>query len=164
LPPARDDGCVAVARLHAHPGVVGTEGRVHLQMEVLARRPRPRDVERLHEAEGPAVYVVGRAADLVVDRVSLDPTLGERLTHDRVEDLRCHAVIVARHHGRVRVADDGDVAEPAHRRWMNDASGASGSPVGRQYRMSSWSPWRSPSGFQTASTRMPMRTCSGGHS
>ena len=47
---------------------------------------------------------------------------------------------------------------------MNASSGASGSPVGLKYWMSSWSPWRSPSGFHTAWTRMPMRTSSALHS
>ena len=39
----------------------------------------------------------------------------ERLADDRIEHLRGHAVLVARHHGKLREAHDGDVAK-LHRR------------------------------------------------
>src|SRR5262249_15388546 len=163
LPVRAHDGRVDLARLELEPCIVGGERAVHLEVQVLARGPRAHDVERRDKAEGPAVEVVRRRPHLVVDGVARDADTLERLAHDGVEHLRRHAVLVARDDGKLGEADDGDVAK-AHRRWLNDSNGASGSPVGRKYMMSSWSPRRSPSGFQTASTRMPMRTSAGGHS
>ena len=61
------------------------------------------------------------------------PHSASACAHDGVEHLGRHAMLVARDDRQLREADDGDVAERAHqRRWMNDSSGASGSPVGRK--------------------------------
>ena len=106
----RDQRGVTVAGLHADPGVVGAEGGIHLEVQVLPRRPRAHDVERRDEAEGPAVHVVGGAGDLIVDGVALDAAVGERLAHDGVEHLGGHAVLVAGDDRQLREADDGDVA------------------------------------------------------
>src|SRR5206468_7667313 len=153
-----------VARLHADPGVVGGEGRVHLEVKILGGRPRAHHLERADEAEGPAVDVVGGAGHLVVDCGALDAAVRQGAADLGVEHLGRHAMLVARHDGGLREGHDGDVPEPAHRRLRNASRGMSGSPVGRKWRMSSWLPSRSPSGFHTASTRMPMRTSSGLHS
>ena len=113
------------------------------------------------------IPVIGRNLEIpyVASSVALDPARGERLADDGVEHLDRRAMLVARDDRHLREAHQGDVAESgAHSRLMNDAIGASGSPVGRKWRMSSWLPCRSPSGFQTASTRMPMRTSAAWHS
>src|SRR5262249_49231204 len=134
------------------------------EVEIGARRPRTGHVERRDEAERAAVHVVGRRRDLVVDLIARAPDVGQRLAHDRVEHLGRHPMLVAGDDRKLREADEGDVAELARSRLMSDACGASGSPVGRKYWMSSCLPSRSPSGFHTACTRMPMRTSSALHS
>jgi hypothetical protein len=111
-----DECRVALAGLHANPGVVGAEGGIHLQVQVLPCRPGAHDVERRDEAEGAAVHVIGGAGDLIVDGITLDAAVGEGLPNGRVEHFGGHAVLVAGDDRQLREADDGDVTECGHQR------------------------------------------------
>jgi hypothetical protein len=86
------------------------EGRIHLEMRILPRRPGAHHVESGDESERPAVDVIRRAGGLVVDRVALDAALRQRLAHHRIEHLVGHAVRIVRNDRRLREADDGNVA------------------------------------------------------
>ena len=164
LPVAVDEGGVDVPELELHPGLVQRPGPVHLDVALLDRRPGPDPVEGRHEAERLPGEVVRGAGAGEADLLLVEPGALAHVLDDRHEHLDLVADGLLPHVGHLREGDDGDVPHQVTpspgwrhgarrvRRW----DGSTGCSRG-------WAR-RSASSTHTASTRMPMRTSSTGHS
>src|SRR5262249_24601182 len=122
------------------------------------RRPGADRVETRHEGEGLAGQVVARAG---ADEVELLPdeveALAQLVDHGD-QDLDLVAVGLAPQRGRLREADDGDLAHQMCSLYVSYA--ASGSAIGSNQRMLPIDVVHSDFGRQSAFTRMPMWTSS----